>query len=811
MNKIYPEIGDLLEFDFLLYYISLDQERRPGLTRFRAEDIRLETIDLSNFVDLLNRKEELLPPKHRNPPPDRVSVREVILKCSTTNWVLPYFQRYFDWKKQDISDFLRSVFNNYYTGAFLLWYAGREPQVKVQAIKGVTKTEDQYKKDSVILDGQQRITSLYYAIAAPNDHEFLDKSKWKDTRIYREHPLFFYINLALFLENPKSTDLIEDYHQQISTEDCFKSLLFPLYELEKYDEWVSNLEKYLRKYHNDYDTIFDICDTIRKKLSYMWQTYEFPYILLPKDMEIDHVTEIFEQLNTKGKPLSVFDLLIARLYKFDIRLKDLWDNTVKKYPKVFRYSKNIHRIPIYILQAMLLYYDENSSANRSDILDIYEKIYQDPEHPEYIFEDHWNEFAAYLNRAIEMLENKRDGFGVKDQKSIPFAPMIPVLAAILKLVDTRKDRAKCYRKIEKWYWLSVFSNAYSKAANSRMTSDFKAIRKWFDDETETPKTILTMMKDVSRLNFIEVQSKSDSRYRGFLSIIALEGAKDFETGKTLENAMENDVDHIFPKSGANKSGFGPSKHINSALNITWMSKRTNREIKRAKKPSLYFQKLISERFEGKKEELMEVLETHLINKEALEHLLNDRFDSFLQERQKAVLSKIFERLQIKEHKFRGGLITPETPYSNKQIFWNVIRSCKDFIYWVDKYFSNSGLELLIESLDPQMIKDVKILMSKEKASKRFRKLFKAFKDELERKKVRCELRVIIDSDLKSKIHDRWIISKNKCYNVTSPDVMARGQYSEIFGTENRPPFEEWWKGARDIIEEWNEIEKTFKE
>jgi hypothetical protein len=57
------------------------------------------------------------------------------------------------------------------------------------------------------------------------------------------------------------------------------------------------------------------------------------------------------------------------------------------------------------------------------------------------------------------------------------------------------------------------------------------------------------------------------------------------------------------------------------------------------------------------------------------------------------------------------------------------------------------------------------------------------------KKVNCELKVIAYNQLNSSIDDRWIISKNKCFNIPSPDVIARGQYSEVKSTLNRPPFE----------------------
>ncbi|MFL6328460.1 MAG: hypothetical protein ACJ71I_13405, partial [Nitrososphaeraceae archaeon] len=122
---------------------------------------------------------------------------------------------------------------------------------------------------------------------------------------------------------------------------------------------------------------------------------------------------------------------------------------------------------------------------------------------------------------------------------------------------------------------------------------------------------------------------------------------------------------------------------------------------------------------------------------------------------------------------------------------NTIKSCEYYIYWIDKYFSKEGLELLVQSLDKAKVKTVKILTSVDKADESLRRLFKDFRNEMKNNQTFCELRVIVDSKLKSSIHDRWIVSKNNSFNIPSPDVVARGQYSEVKKTDNTPPFDDW--------------------
>ncbi|MFH0947744.1 MAG: ORF6N domain-containing protein, partial [Elusimicrobiota bacterium] len=144
------------------------------------------------------------------------------------------------------------------------------------------------------------------------------------------------------------------------------------------------------------------------------------------------------------------------------------------------------------------------------------------------------------------------------------------------------------------------------------------------------------------------------------------------------------------------------------------------------------------------------------------------------------------------------LISPEKPFTNKKNFKDIIRSCRKHIYWVDKYFSKIGLELLADSVDIEKVKVIKILMSDDKVDDKLKSSFRDFKQEFQNNNVKCELRVISDNKIKSVIHDRWLISAGSCFNVPSTDTLARGQYSEIKKTPNKPPFEKWWNESIGI-------------
>jgi hypothetical protein len=768
-------------------------------TRFSIEQGENNPVelDLEEYMSKLDLNHIAQLPSIRLRHPEMAHVDDLMAWCSDTTWVLPRFQRYFDWKKDDISSFLKAIFSNYYIGSFLMWHAGGEPIVAVDPIKGVDDRGKENKSEMIILDGQQRITSLFYAICAPKLQIFEDKFHWRDTRIYKEHPIYFYIDFDTYLKDPQATDIIKTRNRQLSYEECFKFLWFPLAELKDKTRWLAILRKYLENHSSDHDKIYDLIEVIRAKLDGMLTNYEVPYITLPKEMGLEQVTEIFEQLNTKGKRLSVFDLLIARLYNYNIHLKDLWNETTKQYPTVYRYSKIVEKTPIYILQSMSLYYDAISSVDRKDILNIYERIYQKST---YDFTEHWKEFSEYVNLALQKLENLRDGFGVKDAKQVPFAPMIPVLAALLKYIEQHDNPADCYNKLKKWYWASIFTNAYSESADTQMTNDFKEMKNWFNNTSEIPKSVRNISISISYLRLREIQSKSSAKYRGVMSLVALEGAQDFASSLKLENARNNDQHHLFPMSGE----FGNRKDINSIVNLTWLSKDSNREISKNEKPSDYIKYFVKEIYHGDENKFIGILKTHLINKKAYDYLIKDEYDLFLQEREDTIIAKLREILEIENTTDQSTLISPDDPFKNAILYRDMVRSCDEFLFYVDKYFTADGLRFLSNYVDSSRTKSIKILMAIDYATEDFRDLFKAFQKSFGNKGVTCELRVM-SPELRRDLHDRWILSKNKNYSIPSPQTIERGQWSAINETKNVPPFEQWWASSKDIINDWSYI------
>jgi hypothetical protein len=785
------ELKDLTVFDVFCYWFdylrkqdTYDDDETETIQKILESvnyDGFFQSIDFDNF-----RRFE--PHLLRNP--ERVKIRDIIQFCDEGKWRLPNFQRYFDWKQKDIRDLLESIFRDYYVGSFLMWDMDNEPPLSINPILGAKPSEDS-RTQSIILDGQQRMTSLYYAIKSPSI----------STRRIRK-PVYYYIDFnTFFSDTNREKDYVIALDKKLEDEESFNSLYFPFYELEKYDDWIERLEKFILTKTSESEKFHKMRRIIEKKVKHIYDGFEIPYISLPTTMGLPEVTDIFEQINTKGKTLSVFDLLVAKLSSYDIQLKTLWDESIRNFENIKNY-KSMEKLPIYILQSISLFYHKTNSCKKEDILKIHENIFGSSE---LSFDEVWEEFATYTDLAIQKLENLRDGFGIRDKGSLPYAPTIPILASLLKEIDDKTNKVECNSKLDIWYWSSIFGESFSAAVDSQLTTDFREMRKWFISD-DIPRIVERVRREYkTTTNLRGVQSTSNAIFRGMLSLIALKGAIDFNTNRSLENARTNDKHHIFPKA--------PFKNpqINTILNQTWLSAETNRKIVGAKKPSKYIQEFIDDKYDGDTSKFKDVLLTHFINDAAFDSMMQDDFNGFIREREKILMTEIGNRIGITDNIQNETMLRPDREFDNELLVEDTFKKCDEYVDWVDGYFRQKGFTWISRYLPNDKVKQVRILTGKDTVNDELRDRFKALKSQLGHNDVKCEMRVITDNKIKRNIHGRWIVTKNNCFSFQSVDTVSRGSYDEIRDGAAVPPFDEWWDGSLDIINDWNKIKETIEE
>ncbi|XOB63846.1 DUF262 domain-containing protein (plasmid) [Campylobacterota bacterium DY0563] len=553
-----------------------------------------------------------------------MKLKQVVEEVKKGSIVLPDFQRNFVWGPEDVRQLLVSIFGGYFIGSLLFLDSLYNENIPfaVRLIRGVESITHSNKISNlvkIVLDGQQRITALFYAFYSP-------KVPINPTK---KHPHIFYIDilraLDLFKIEKKKSENNLDYGWDdiIYTISLANKKKIKEYANSKYVIPVSSfydLNELVRIFNND-DKI-NIADLVEFH-NRVIENYEIHIVSLPKDTTLDKIVETFERLNKTGMPLSIFDLATARLYKYNINLRNLLKDAGKKFSFVDALK------PETILKVITLIREREPA--RRNLLEI--------DHND--FEIDWWRACEFLEKAYIKITDIKDGYGVVDfKKWAPYSSIIVPVAALLEFLNKNHlEDVSSYSKIDIFYWTSVFSNHYEHSVDSITYSDYKSMKKWINTD-KMPEFIKNF--DVNSVD-LDVSTASSAIFRGIINLIVLKGAYDFKTGQPPQFAIPQSkiqIDHIFPKSiyGNYKDKDGNIIDIDQIANRTLI---TTNQSKSNKKPSEYFSDLLRQHGRDK---LIEILSTHIIPEEGLDYLLQDDLENFLAVRKKAIKKEIIKRI-----------------------------------------------------------------------------------------------------------------------------------------------------------------------
>ena len=593
--------------------------------------------------------------------PDHVSLATLINRLREGRYVIPDFQREFEWESKDIRELMRSIFLDYHIGSLLLW-KGKPGNFDALACEPIYGAKVTGEETHIVLDGQQRLTAMHYAFLTP-----------EVPAPGRKNRFLFFVRVNEFMN--EAYDKAFEYTWTRWGENLlanqttqFESHMFPLAVVGRKRsatwKWVQGYERHWRsketkareldddateavaKQHREHAVAFgDHLEGIR-------HDYQVVFIELDQDIAIDKVCDIFTQINSRGVRLDAFDLINALLKPKDIQLKHLWRQAKGRLDFV-----ETDRMNVYILQVMSILRQAYCSPKYLYyLLPAQRKPVRHPDgsrHTEVLvpdgdtFERLWDEAVDALEHTISLLRDPRE-FGAIASRYLPYVSILPALAAahraVAELPPTR--RLDAHRKVRHWYWASVFTNRYSGAVESTSARDFQDLERWFDSDSVEPGVIAEFRERFRGLDLRREIRRGTSVYNGIFNLIVLGGARDWITGMSPQH---DDLDdhHIVPKSwGKGKSLSTP---IDSILNRTPLSADTNRNAIKNRLPNQYLPRLIEDNGEAR---VRATLESHLISPIAFDTLLRDPFtpedyEAFIAERLRAILEAI-EDLLIKE-------------------------------------------------------------------------------------------------------------------------------------------------------------------
>lgn len=593
--------------------------------------------------------------------PEKIALGSLLNKIGEGCFVIPDFQREFEWAPWDVRELIKSIFLDYYIGTLLLW-KGKKANFDALSCEPIYGLTDDSSPSYIVLDGQQRLTAIYYACYAPNIHFPKRKS-----------PCFFYIDIQLFVDQEYDEafnyDWLSQRWQKVmeSHEKQYHRHVFPL-SLMGQGSWklISWLQGYKTYWTDKRKNALEQGDLTGAKeaekytkggevfaafMEQLHQEYQVSYIELDQEIGVEKVCDIFTQINSRGVRLDIFDLLNAMLKPKDIQLKKMWREASGQLE-----FANTSKMNVYVLQVMSILLQSYCSPKYL--------YYLIPETPKPIrrpdgsldrviliesgdkFREHWNKAVKAIEDALKILRSPHD-YGAVSPVFIPYPTIIPIFTAIRQVAKsiTSKDFADVNRKIRKWYWASIFTTRYSSAAESTSARDFKDLTQWFEDDDSVPSVIAEFTDGFRGLDLKSENKKGSAVYNAVFNLLVIKGAKDWAT---LESPAYDALDdhHIIPVSW----GMGHvGRQIHSILNRTPLSEDTNRKVIRNRLPNQYLPEMISKYDDTT---VKSIMANHLISEKAIDILLRkdfrpDDFQAFLEERQKSILQAI-QDLLIKE-------------------------------------------------------------------------------------------------------------------------------------------------------------------
>lgn len=561
---------------------------------------------------------------HDLPPPNLKSIDSIINNVNDGKYAIPIFQREYTWSRKQVEELWESIFQGFFVGSILTWdYDG---QIDVISAYGAPQLQN--PKD-IVLDGQQRITSLFHAVVNP------DMAQDSNRRI-----LYFVDLRALLNPDADTTDIVfsesEDKAKKLGyleKENQHANKIFPLTQFHRrdYTMWLSDFKTYLKDTEAVGSNAEKYFEQIMKILDHVWFKYTIPIVQLPKSLSLDSVAEIFEKINSTGTKLGVFDLLNARFTKYKIELRSLLDTAKSDFPEIQDMEENFEDAAKYTLQGLCLI--KKGYSRRKELLTLDKAYKESKSFQKNEFLKDWSDTCKYISAAISKIKSHREGgFGAVSLKMVPYTVMIPILAALLYKIDKRNDRPKCMQMIEKWYWSAVTSDSYSGSTDTKIEKDYRELLKWFDDDSIIPEIVMAQQDNIDSLE-ISTTRTNDSVYKAIMCIISKTGANDFLTDNPPEYSKLDDH-HIFPKSMADEYS-SSTISINSILNRTVIDNNTNRNSLRNKKPSEYIKEIIREQ-DINKQVMQKRLRTHLISDIAFDCLSRDDFVGFVRAREQTI-------------------------------------------------------------------------------------------------------------------------------------------------------------------------------
>lgn len=534
---------------------------------------------------------------------------------------LPRFQRFESWDRRRITGLLSVAVNNLPLGITLILNVDEKPQFIDRYIKTAPATDKRITEH--LLDGQQRLTAFWrmmhnnykwetYFVYIPELDKVDDSVQFDEVTGYCQ---------TRWMKKGKKYPLWAD-----EAEACYKRGLIPsnLFrpgdiqtEIDKWiEESISNqmpktdnpdFANLLQLYFKSKEELKSRIVEIREIITH----YNLPFLALPSNTPKETALNVFINMNTNSKPLSLYDIIVAEVEgKKGESLHDLQSDFDAINPNV----KSYFDLSDLILSTSALLQDK--IPNQKGMLEMDKTV----------MIEKWEVLQRGLVNMALFLESQ----GIYDKQRLPTNAVLAVIASLYTLIpDAGDERGTSEILLKKYLWKSFFSERYENSTASRAFADFKILKNVIlktakEDGTmylETDAPVFSKefpLVTIEELKTVKWPKGENVRGRAILAISNYLGAYDFADGQRVsrEHLAKREYHHIFPDALLKEAAIDSFLALNCAL----ITNTTNRTIGR-KDPLVY----LKERYNWTSEEIVDQrLRSHLI---PVSELANGGYDN----------------------------------------------------------------------------------------------------------------------------------------------------------------------------------------
>jgi len=480
------------------------------------------------------------------------TIAEVVNDIHKKKYLLPAIQREFVWNPYQIERLFDSLMQDYPISSFLFWYVGKEKVADFEFYEFLREYHEKYKRHNpkaningeeevvAVLDGQQRLTSIYLALKGSYAYK-LPKKRWDNDLAYPVRKL--YLNILgnaseesdfeyeftfLTVEEANNTD---DKHYWFEV-----GKVLDMKEPEKVNDFLLENDIF-QKYSKQEATFANRCLSRLRNIIFERQSISF---YLEKSDQLDKVLNIFIRINSGGTVLSYSDLLLS-VATAQWKFKDAREEITKFVDEINAIGGGFNFNKDFVLKACLVLSDFSDIAfkvdnfNKDNMLKI---------------EKNWEDITKAIRYAVNLV----DSFGFNRETLSSNNALIPIAQYLYikgsptsfeKSNHTRDDR----KSIQKWLALVLLKKVFGGKPDNVIKSTREILK---DNNIKFPLNIIIdkfkgtgkslLLSDEDIENLLQLQYGNTYTF-SLLSLLY----------PSLDFNNKFHVDHIFAKSTFTKN------------------------------------------------------------------------------------------------------------------------------------------------------------------------------------------------------------------------------------------------------------------